>query len=108
MQQGPNTVTISPANTYTGPTSILGGTLIVSTLTNGAANSPIGSSSNAAANLGPERRHPAIYRRGHQHHPPVHLGHRSFGWYPGRLSAGTVGLTNTGAVVFTGAVHAAL
>ncbi|MGA2060615.1 MAG: autotransporter-associated beta strand repeat-containing protein [Thermoguttaceae bacterium] len=51
VQQGPNTVIMNVTNTYTGPTSLLGGTLSVATLANGAANSPIGASSNAAANL---------------------------------------------------------
>jgi fibronectin-binding autotransporter adhesin len=39
------------ANTYTGTTTISGGTLQVPTITNGSSSSSIGASSNAAANL---------------------------------------------------------
>lgn len=50
---GVGTLVLSGANTYTGPTVIRGGTLSVGSLTDGGAlNSSIGSSSNAAANLG--------------------------------------------------------
>ena len=49
VQQGPNTVTMNVTNTYTGPTSLLGGTLAVSVLANGGASGAIGDSSNAAA-----------------------------------------------------------
>ncbi len=51
VQQGANAVTMNVTNTYTGATSLLGGTLIVTSLANGGANSNIGASSNAAANL---------------------------------------------------------
>jgi autotransporter-associated beta strand protein len=51
VQQGGSTTTMSAANSYSGSTSILGGTLIVSSLANGGSNSNIGSSSNAASNL---------------------------------------------------------
>jgi fibronectin-binding autotransporter adhesin len=51
VQQGSNTVTLSATNTYTGPTSILGGTLSVSVMANGGTNSNIGASSNLASNL---------------------------------------------------------
>ena len=46
------TVTLSGANTYTGPTTIGAGVVTISTITNGSAvSSPLGSSSNAASNL---------------------------------------------------------
>jgi|GEM_PF-2209320 len=47
----PGTLTLSASNTYTGNTTISGGTLAVSVMANGGANSNIGASSNAAANL---------------------------------------------------------
>jgi autotransporter-associated beta strand protein len=46
-----NTWNLSGTNTYTGPTSIFGGTLATNTLANGGTPSGIGASSNAAANL---------------------------------------------------------
>jgi fibronectin-binding autotransporter adhesin len=48
---GSGTLTLSGANTYGGPTTLSGGVLSVPTLANGGSASPIGSSSNAAANL---------------------------------------------------------
>jgi fibronectin-binding autotransporter adhesin len=48
---GTGTLTLSGTNTYTGPTSINGGTLIVSNLADGLSNSSIGSSNSDAANL---------------------------------------------------------
>ncbi|MBL9084397.1 MAG: autotransporter-associated beta strand repeat-containing protein, partial [Planctomycetales bacterium] len=42
---------LTGTNTYTGATSILGGTLVVTTLANGGSNSNIGRASTAAANL---------------------------------------------------------
>ncbi len=42
VQQGSNIVTMNVTNTYTGSTSILGGTLIVSSLASGGTNSNIG------------------------------------------------------------------
>jgi autotransporter-associated beta strand protein len=45
------TLVVATANTYTGPTTINGGTLEVSTLANGDVASPIGKSSVASANL---------------------------------------------------------
>jgi fibronectin-binding autotransporter adhesin len=39
------------ANTYTGPTTLAGGTLVVPTITNGGVPSEIGASSNSPANL---------------------------------------------------------
>src|SRR5439155_1694507 len=42
---------VSGANTYSGPTTISGGTLTVDTIANGGSASRIGQSSNAAANL---------------------------------------------------------
>lgn len=44
-------VSLTGANTYSGVTKILGGTLIVTPLADGGVNSPLGSSSSAAANL---------------------------------------------------------
>jgi fibronectin-binding autotransporter adhesin len=46
-----NTGTLSALNTYTGLTQISEGTLVVNTLANGGAASPIGMSSNAPGNL---------------------------------------------------------
>ncbi|HEY1379144.1 MAG TPA: autotransporter-associated beta strand repeat-containing protein [Gemmataceae bacterium] len=45
------TLTLTGANTYTGPTAVNGGILSVSSLANGLSASNIGQSSNAAANL---------------------------------------------------------
>jgi autotransporter-associated beta strand protein/T5SS/PEP-CTERM-associated repeat protein len=52
-KSGPNSLSIlNPAgNSYTGPTILAGGTLIVSNLANGGSPSAIGSSSGSAANL---------------------------------------------------------
>ena len=51
VQQGGNTTTMSALSTYSGATSILGGTLAAAVLVDGGSNSNIGASSNAAANL---------------------------------------------------------
>ncbi|HEY4309213.1 MAG TPA: autotransporter-associated beta strand repeat-containing protein [Pirellulales bacterium] len=50
---GDGTMILPPtvANTYTGPTSIVAGTLVVSSLANGGSPSAIGQSSNAASNF---------------------------------------------------------
>jgi len=48
---GGGRVTLSGANTYTGPTSLGCGTLAVSALADGGAASPIGASSSSATNL---------------------------------------------------------
>jgi fibronectin-binding autotransporter adhesin len=48
---GPGTLTVTAANTYTGPTQVNGGILSVAALANGGVASPIGQSSNAATNL---------------------------------------------------------
>ncbi|HEY1377957.1 MAG TPA: autotransporter-associated beta strand repeat-containing protein, partial [Gemmataceae bacterium] len=48
---GAGTLTLTAANTYTGPTSISGGVLSVGVLANGGTASPIGQSSSAVANL---------------------------------------------------------
>lgn len=45
------TVTVSGNNSYTGPTTINGGVMAVTTIANGGANSTLGNNSNAAANL---------------------------------------------------------
>jgi fibronectin-binding autotransporter adhesin len=51
-KSGAGTVTLSNANnSYTGVTTVSGGILSVSTLANGSANSSIGASGNAAANV---------------------------------------------------------
>ena len=50
-KSGAGTVSLSCANTYTGVTTISGGTLSVSTLDNGGSNSNIGKSTNVAGNL---------------------------------------------------------
>ena len=47
----PNIWTLSGPNSYTGPTSILGGTLSTDSIANGGVASGLGASSNAAANL---------------------------------------------------------
>ena len=48
---GVGTLTLSAVNTYSGTTTISGGTLSVSTLANGNSPSGLGNSNNAAANL---------------------------------------------------------
>lgn len=51
MSSGGGCVTLSGANTYTGPTAVGCGTLAVDGLANGGAASPIGASSSSATNL---------------------------------------------------------
>jgi autotransporter-associated beta strand protein len=48
---GTGATDLAVTNSYTGPTIIENGTLVASTLADGGKNSPIGASSNAAANL---------------------------------------------------------
>jgi autotransporter-associated beta strand protein len=50
-QNGPGKLTVTGANTFTGPAAVNGGILSVATLPNGGVNSPLGASTNAAANL---------------------------------------------------------
>ncbi|WP_143744020.1 beta strand repeat-containing protein, partial [Polynucleobacter cosmopolitanus] len=50
-KSGNGTVTLSGSNTYTGATTLSGGTLSVSTLASGGNNSNIGKSTNVAGNL---------------------------------------------------------
>jgi fibronectin-binding autotransporter adhesin len=51
IKTGPGTWTISGANSYTGTTTLSGGTLAISILANGGTASGLGKSGNAAANL---------------------------------------------------------
>ncbi|WP_395753761.1 autotransporter-associated beta strand repeat-containing protein [Prosthecobacter sp.] len=51
IEVGTGTWTLSGASTYTGSTRVFSGVLVVSTLADGGLTSPIGASSNAAANL---------------------------------------------------------
>ena len=51
VKQSANILTLSGTNTYTGATTVQAGTLTVTVLANGGANSNIGASTNAAANL---------------------------------------------------------
>ncbi|RYD22347.1 MAG: S-layer family protein [Verrucomicrobiaceae bacterium] len=51
IKAGANSLTLSSSNSYTGATSINGGTLVVASLQNGGANSDIGASSAASSNL---------------------------------------------------------
>ncbi len=50
-KSGSGTVTLNTANTYTGPTTLNGGLLVVNALADGGQPSPLGASSSAAANL---------------------------------------------------------
>ncbi|RYD46152.1 MAG: hypothetical protein EOP85_08005, partial [Verrucomicrobiaceae bacterium] len=51
IKAGANSLTLSSSNSYTGATSINGGTLVVASLQNGGVNSDIGASSAASSNL---------------------------------------------------------
>ncbi|MFC7397598.1 beta strand repeat-containing protein, partial [Chelatococcus sp. GCM10030263] len=52
IKTGPGTLTLSnPNNTYTGTTTVSGGTLAVTTLANGGSPSSIGAADNASSNL---------------------------------------------------------
>ena len=51
VKSGNGTQVLTASNTYTGVTTVSGGTISVSTLANGGSNSNIGSSTNSAANL---------------------------------------------------------
>src|SRR5262249_28598901 len=50
-QSGTGTTTLTGNNTYTGPTSVVAGTLRTATLPNGGVNSPIGKADNTSGNL---------------------------------------------------------
>ena len=101
------TLTLSNANTYTGATTISGATLAVTSLANGGANSSVGKSSNAAANLvmsGAALHVPAKRR------PPTACLHSARASTIDASSASNAALnfSNTGAIAFAGAGAAQL
>jgi len=97
VMNGPATWLLTAANTYTGPTTLASGTLVVPTIANGGAPSAIGASSNDPANL--------VFNGGTlQYTGPGATSDRGFTLNPGGATFDIEGptLTLSGPVIGTG------
>ncbi len=92
---------LSAANSYTGSTQILGGTLSVSNLQNGGSNSNIGASTNAAANLLIDNGTLQYMGAGHSTNRLLTVG--TGGAAIDASGTGAVTFSNTGSLAFQGA-----
>lgn len=97
---GSGFITLSGANSYTGPTEIYLGRIQPTTLANGGSNSSIGASSNSAANLVFDGGMIRYIGSGHSTDRLFTLG--TSGGYIYSSGSGAVNFTNSGSIAFTG------